>query len=152
MATRSSTSPKPLRKTLAALVATLALAPLAGAAEKKADRPLRALLITGGCCHDYQSRKQIVSEGVSARANVEWTIVHEGGNSTKHKVSIYDVPGWADTFDVVVHDECFADISEQDFVEKVLAPIARGRPRSSSTAPCTRSARSRPTSGASSWA
>ena len=128
MTTVSSTSPKPLRKALAALVAVLALAPPAGAAEKKADRPLRALLITGGCCHDYQSQKKIISEGVSARANVEWTIVHEGGSSTKHKVSIYDVPGWADKFDVVVHDECFADISERDFVEKVLAPHRQGTP------------------------
>ncbi|MBV8316485.1 MAG: hypothetical protein JOZ53_16220, partial [Planctomycetaceae bacterium] len=65
MTTVSSTSPKPLRKTLAALVAVLALAPPAGAAEKKADRPLRALLITGGCCHAYQSQKKIISEGVS---------------------------------------------------------------------------------------
>ena len=35
-------------------------------------------MVTGGCCHDYEAQKKILSEGISARANVEWTIVHEG--------------------------------------------------------------------------
>src|ERR1043166_6356594 len=27
--------------------------------------PLRALLITGGCCHDYEAQKKILSKGIS---------------------------------------------------------------------------------------
>ena len=77
------------------------------------------LLVTGGCCHDYTNQKKILSEGVSARANVEWTIVHEGGSSTNHKVSIYNDPKWADGYDVVVHNECFADVSDPAFIKNV---------------------------------
>src|SRR6267142_5716633 len=44
----------------------------------RAAEPLKALLITGGCCHDYEAQKKIISEGISARANVTWTILHEG--------------------------------------------------------------------------
>src|SRR5437667_2300956 len=60
--------------------------------------PLQALLITGGCCHDYSRQKLILSEGVSARANVKWTLVQEGGNGTRRQniqQSIYQNPDWA---------------------------------------------------------
>jgi hypothetical protein len=32
------------------------------------------MLITGGCCHDYERQKVILSKEISARARVEWTI------------------------------------------------------------------------------
>ena len=89
------------------------------AAEEKA---LRALLVTGGCCHDYNRQKVIIPEGVSQRANVEWTVVQEGGNSTKHRVSIYEKADWAADYDVVVHNECFADVADAAFIENVLKP------------------------------
>jgi type 1 glutamine amidotransferase len=86
-------------------------------------KPLKALLITGGCCHDYERQKKILSEGISARANVEWTVVHEGEGAnkggTKHKISIYEKDDWAKGYDVVVHNECFADVTDVPFVERV---------------------------------
>ena len=54
----------------------LLLAAVAGAQAADAPKPLRALMVTGGCCHDYANQKKILSEGISARANVEWSIVH----------------------------------------------------------------------------
>src|SRR5438093_10178024 len=69
-------------------------------------KPLRALLICGGCCHDYNQQKVIIPEGVRARANVTWTVVQEGGTGTRHdkvQESIYQNPAWASGFDVVVH-------------------------------------------------
>src|SRR5256885_12444388 len=32
--------------------------------------PLRVLLITGGCCHDYAKQKDILKKGLEERANV----------------------------------------------------------------------------------
>ena len=55
----------------------------------QAAEPLKALLITGGCCHDYAKQKLIISQGVSKRANVDWTILHEGGAGRTHKFAIY---------------------------------------------------------------
>src|SRR5438128_946933 len=69
-------------------------------------KPLKALLVTGGCCHDYAQQKKILSDGISARANVVWTIVHEG-DDREHKVGIYTNANWARGFDVIVHNECF---------------------------------------------
>lgn len=85
--------------------------------EKAVVKPLRALLITGGCCHDYGKQKVIIPGGVSARAKVDWTIVHEGGSSRDHKVSIYANENWTKGYDVIVHNECFGGVKDDDFVE-----------------------------------
>jgi len=90
------------------------------------SKALRALLITGGCCHDYERQKAILSVGVGARAKVEWTIVHEGGTSNTHRVSVYEKPDWAKGYDVVLHNECFAQITDKAFIENVIAPHRGG--------------------------
>ena len=91
-------------------------------------KPIRALMVAGGCCHDYENQKRIVSEGISARANVEWTIVHEGGTSRNHKVSIYTNSNWADGYDVIVHNECFGGVDDVPFVETIAKPHEDGVP------------------------
>src|SRR5690242_7512044 len=40
-------------------------------------KPIRALLVLGGCCHDYREQQQILTKGISARANVQWTISYD---------------------------------------------------------------------------
>jgi len=108
---------------LLSLVFSVANGPSAAAAEK-----IRALLITGGCCHDYGNQKHIITEGTSRRAAIAWTVVHEGGTSLDHEVSIYNTPRWAEGYDVVVHNECFANTKDFEFVQKILAEHQRGVP------------------------
>jgi type 1 glutamine amidotransferase len=118
-----------MKKPLALLLAVAAAlsAARAGAADQPA-KPLRALMVCGGCCHDYLNQKKIIAEGVSARANVEWTIVHEGGDSRTHKVSIYENADWAKGYDVVVHNECFGQVEDVAFVERIAKPHHDGVP------------------------
>lgn len=129
MTARSSFA-SPILALCAAIGAALLLSPRADSREPRpaAAKPLKALLLTGGCCHDYTAQKKILSDGVSARANVTWTIIQEGGTSTKHKLSICEDPHWADAFDVVVHNECFAEVSDPAFIEKILAAHRDGKP------------------------
>jgi type 1 glutamine amidotransferase len=94
---------------------------------------LRALLITGGCCHDYEMQKEILSEGIGERAArlgvaVEWTILHEGGESTDHRVSVYEHADWAKDFDIVLHNECFAGVTDTSFIEGIAAAHHAGVP------------------------
>jgi type 1 glutamine amidotransferase len=98
----------------------------AGQSLARSAEPLRALLITGGCCHDYAAQKKILTEGISARANVVWTIVHEGGDSHDHMVSVYQKPDWAKGYDVVVHNECFGAISNVAFVDRIASAHTNG--------------------------
>jgi len=101
---------------------------LASTSWAEPPKPLRALLVTGGCCHDYEAQKKIISEGVTARANVEWTIVHEGGDSRTHRVSIYEKADWAKGYNVVVHNECFGQVDDVPFVERIAAAHKGGVP------------------------
>jgi len=91
-------------------------------------KPINALLVIGGCCHDYEHQKTVLTEGISKRANVKWTIVHEGDGSTSHRISIYEKPDWSKGYDVVVHDECFSDVKDKDFVQNILKPHRAGLP------------------------
>ncbi|HEX3870347.1 MAG TPA: ThuA domain-containing protein, partial [Pirellulales bacterium] len=111
-----------------AAVALLASVVNLVAVQSAEPKPLRALLVTGGCCHDYNTQKAILTEGLSARANLEWTIVHEGGTSQDHRVSIYEKPDWGANYDVVVHNECFAKIDDESFVKNVADAHRNGLP------------------------
>ena len=116
-----------MKRLLVAALLAFAIHPL-GAAD--APKPIRALMVCGGCCHDYTNQKRILSEGVSARARVEWTIVQEdapaGENERLHRVSIYEKPEWWKGYDVVVHNECFGAVEDVAFVEGIAAAHQAG--------------------------
>jgi len=80
--------------------------------------PLRALLVSGGCCHDYFHQKTIIAEGVSSRANVVWTVYQET-TTRSHKNSAYAADDWSKDYDVVVHNECYGGIDDDAFIEKI---------------------------------
>lgn len=108
---------------------------LSAADEKKQESTpaLKVLMICGGCCHDYESQKLILSEGISARANVEFTVVHEGPGpkvkeSRDHKVSIYEKEDWAKGYDLVLHNECFGAVNDDAFIERIAKPHFEGVP------------------------
>jgi type 1 glutamine amidotransferase len=99
--------------------------------------PLRVLMITGGCCHDYENQKHILAEGISARANVEFTIVHEEATkpdgtvdkaAKTHKISVYEKDDWAKGYDVVLHNECFGGVTDVPFVERIAKAHYNGLP------------------------
>src|SRR4051812_491254 len=92
------------------------------AAADDGDKPIRALLVLGGCCHDYAKQKDIITKGVSERANVEWTIAYDPDKGTKHLNPVYENEDWYKGFDVIVHDECSADVKEMDVINRILKP------------------------------
>ena len=60
------------------------------------QKPIRALLVTGGCCHDYARQKLILARGISARANVVWTVAHQGGTTTNTAIPLYRDKNWSE--------------------------------------------------------
>ena len=91
-------------------------------------KPLRVLLITGGCCHDYAQQKDILKQGLEKRANVVVTQVHTDDKSTKPPLAIVGNPDYAKGYDVVIHDECASDINDPDTIKGILAPHRAGIP------------------------
>ena len=122
-----------IRRTfLSRTTATLALVAASflglGREVRAEDKPIRALFICGGCCHDYAKQKDIITQGISARANVVWTIAFDPDKGTKHLNPVYENPDWAKDFDVVVHDECSADVKDMAIIDNILKPHKAGLP------------------------
>jgi len=115
------------RMMLATAAVLLMLAPSAAPAAQE-DKPIRALLVLGGCCHDYAKQKDIITKGVSGMANVQWVIAHDPDSTTKHKNPVYENPEWYKGFDVVVHDECSSDVKDPAVIEGILKPHRDGLP------------------------
>ncbi len=112
---------------LASVVTRTAELPAQDAAITK-PKPLKALLILGGCCHDYAKQKDILKKGIESRVMAEVTIVYSPDKSIKARFDIYDNPDWAKGYDVVIHDECSADVKEQPYVQNILNAHKSGIP------------------------
>lgn len=110
----------------AVLAATLL--PVQAAEKLYAGKPLRLLLVTGGCCHNYVFQSQAMKDGVSAKVDSEWQIVNEGGTGTRGQIALYDQPGWAKPFDAVIHNECFADTDDTSYIRKIIDAHKAGTP------------------------
>ena len=91
------------------------------AAEEPAARPLRALLIAGGCCHDYGSQQSVIAEGIQARANVRVDVYWTDNSTTTPVLPLYRKLNWAEDYDVIIHDECAADIKDEALVNRIVA-------------------------------
>lgn len=117
----------PFRSSLLA-ASLLALPAAIFAAESATPRPIRALLITGGCCHDYDLQAKVLTEAANKAAAFTWTIVNEGGKGTRAQIPLYDNPDWAKPYDVIVHNECFADTNDPAYIRKIAAAHKAGKP------------------------
>src|SRR5262245_15496537 len=95
-------------------------------AQPEAARPLRALLITGGGFHNYPFQAIALTNAVGRLTPVQWTVVNEGGGGTKAQIPLYDNPDWARGYDVVVHNECFADTTDTNYIRKIIAASQAG--------------------------
>jgi type 1 glutamine amidotransferase len=98
------------------------------AADDPAPKPLRALLVLGGCCHDYAAQKDILAKGISERARVSVVIAYDSDRGTQHLNPIYQNPDWAAGYDVVIHDECCSDVKDLELIDRILAPHRHGLP------------------------
>lgn len=91
-------------------------------------KPLKALLICGGCCHDYATQKDLLKRGIEARAEVQVDIVYSPDQTTATRFALYEKPDWAKGYDVVIHDECTSDVKDLAYVRNILAAHRSGVP------------------------
>lgn len=115
-----------MRSLLLLLTALLLVSGSIGAGE--ASSPLRALLVIGGCCHDYALQKDILKKGLEKRIHVTVDIAYSADATTKPALPILGDPHYAKGYDVVIHDECAADIADPTLIRAVLAPHQAGVP------------------------
>jgi type 1 glutamine amidotransferase len=59
---------------------------------------------------------------------VDWTVVQEGGKGTRAEIGLYDREDWAKGYDIVVHNECFADTTNEDYIRRITRAHREGVP------------------------
>ena len=83
-------------------------------------KPIKALLIAGGCCHDYTEQQKILSKGISERAYVRVDVYWTDDKSTAPNFPIYQNDNWAEGYDVIIHDECAANIKDIKIAKRII--------------------------------
>ena len=83
-------------------------------------RPLKALLIAGGCCHDYANQHRIISEGIQKRANIRVDVVWTRDTTHDPVMPLFKNPDWADGYDFIIHDECAALKKDETELANIL--------------------------------
>jgi type 1 glutamine amidotransferase len=73
--------------------------------------PLNVLVVSGGCCHDYPAQNQVLYDVLNPVAPINWTFELGMTNLsvTQGKLPLYSDPDWASRFDLVIHNECWAN-------------------------------------------
>ena len=114
----------PTPRLTTALCGLLTLTILAAPAKSEDPTPatgsVSILLITGGCCHDYDFQTKAMQQAMKERGvKAKWTVVNDGGKSTEAMIDLYETPNWAEGFDVVIHNECFANTTNEDYIKRI---------------------------------
>ncbi len=99
-----------------------------GVEPPKPVKPLKALLVAGGCCHDYEKQKDVLKAGIEARAHVVVDVCYSPDRSTKARFACYEKEDWSAGYDVVIHDECSSDVKEGPYVQRILDAHRKGLP------------------------
>lgn len=114
--------------------ALLALASIPSA-QQRGQRPpqptgprINALVVSGGCCHDYALQGKLLVDAVSRSLPVDWTVAIQGGRGTTGEMPIYKNPDWAKGFDIVVHNECLADVTDEALIKRITDAHKGGPP------------------------
>ncbi len=112
---------------LCVFLSTLAIQAAAQEAAAKSSA-IKVLLVAGGCCHDYSTQTKLLKEGIEKRIKADVTVILSTSTTTETKFDIYDADDWAKNYDVVIHDECSANVTERPYVDRILAAHKLGVP------------------------
>lgn len=94
-----------------------------------AEPRLKALVVSGGCCHDYTGQNKILVESIrKAVPTVDWMIAYQGGTGTNARIPLYSDPNWFKGYDIIVHNECYADVGDETFIRGITAAHHAGIP------------------------
>jgi type 1 glutamine amidotransferase len=90
--------------------------------------PLKALLVLGGCCHDYKTQQDLLVNGLAERAHVKVSVAYDPDTTNGHLNPVYQNPDWAAEYDVIIHDECSSNVKDLSIIDRILAPHRAGLP------------------------
>ncbi len=95
-------------------------------AEEKV-KPIKALLVTGGCCHDYKGQTKVITEGLSKRIKIKVDVAKWNPKAKRNaKLEVYTKKDWAKGYDVVIHNECYGGVTDVPYIENIAKAHEKG--------------------------
>jgi type 1 glutamine amidotransferase len=119
---------KSLVRTFATLLCIANALSLSAADKLYSGKPLKALIITGGCCHNYKFQSEALTSAIKKVADADVTVVNEGGTGTRAEIDLYKNADWAKPYDVIIHNECFADTDNENYIRSITDAHKAGKP------------------------
>ena len=89
---------------------------------------INALIVSGGCCHDYALQGRLLMDAVSRALPVDWTLVVQGGRGTTGSMPVYARSDWSKGFDIVIHNECLANVDDPQYIRNITSAHRGGPP------------------------
>ncbi len=84
------------------------------------DQPLKVLFITGGGWHDFTAQKPVLSEGLAARLNVEFTADHTAGDDPTYKPQRFDDPDFVRGYDLVLYSMSLSTDQKPETAQAII--------------------------------
>ena len=89
---------------------------------------IQALVVSGGGYHDYPFQAKVLMDVVSRALPVDWTVAIQGGRGTTGTQAVVARPDWAKGYDIVVHNQCFADTTDETLIKRIASAHRGGPP------------------------
>ena len=81
----------------------------AGGGQFTGQTPINAMIITGGCCHDYTGQSKVLMDTLNAVMPINWTVVQGMTALPDGRLPLFENTNWARGFEIVIHNECWAN-------------------------------------------
>jgi type 1 glutamine amidotransferase len=100
-----------------------------GGRDQFAGQPrINALVVSGGGFHDYPLQAKVLVDVVGRALPVDWTVAIQGGRGTTGRQPVVERPDWAKGYDIVVHNQCFADTTDEALIKRITSAHRGGPP------------------------
>ena len=110
----------PMKPLFTALVVCISFLCTIALGQETKPKTIRALLIAGGCCHDYAKQQEALCKGIQSRANVQVDVYWTDNSTTTPILPLYGKLNWAEEYDVIIHDECAADVKDPAILNRIV--------------------------------
>jgi uncharacterized protein len=92
---------------------------------------IRAMVIAGGCCHDYPAESATLMRLLQNELPIDWSFEYLGWGANRDLPSLYADPDWYKGYDIVVHNDCFTppdSLVSDRYLSNVAAATRAGIP------------------------
>jgi hypothetical protein len=111
-------------KLVCVCVAMLSL--LACGSKAQEVRPIKALMLVGGCCHDYKTMPGVLTAAIEKSANIQFQI--KLLETAEDDAVLLRNSHFADGYDVVIYDICFGEKWKDGDYDGAMETARQGKP------------------------